>query len=421
LRAHAERASAPAYNANRLFLASCIALVTTAMSFSIRGNILDALSAQFQMNKEQTGMVGGAWTWGFALSILFGGPIVDALGMRRFLFLACACHIVGVAMTIFAPSVPVLLAATVITGMGNGIVEAVINPLCATVYSDNKTHKLNVLHAWWPGGLIVGGLLALALDQVGAGWQIKFGTILVAAVAYGVLIIGQEFPNTERVASGVSNAEMWREAARPMFLLWILCMVFTAATELAPDTWVSSVLEKNVGISGTWLLVYTAGLMFVLRFYAGPLVHKFSPLGVLLFSAILSGIGLYGLSFVQATEGGSNAGAIALAFVPATIFGIGKTYFWPTMLGVTSERFPKGGSLLMGLMGGAGVISVGYVTTWMGKIYDEHGASASFQAVALFPVILIVIFGGLYVYYQKQGGYKALVLVEGREVEVGAQ
>jgi MFS family permease len=186
-----------------------------------------------------------------------------------------------------------------------------------------------------------------------------------------------------------------------MFLLWFVLMWMTAATELGPDQWMPSVMGQVAGIQGILFLVYTAGMMFVLRFFGGALAHRFSPMGLLTLCSILSALGLYALS---------NATTPALAFGAATIFGVGKTYFWPTMLGVTSERFPRGGPLLMAIVGGAGMLSVSLILPLMGKWYDEHGAAAAFRYTAVIPVVLTVVFGALFLYYRSLGGYKAVAL-----------
>jgi fucose permease len=269
-----------------------------------------------------------------------------------------------------------------ILGCGNGMTEVGINPLVATLFPNNKTHYLNILHAWWPGGLIIGGLLAVFVRNVvfeGQAsthlfgsmslWQTSLMLIFVPAVIYGFILLGSEFPVTERVESGVSTAEMCKEALRPVFLLWAFCMLLTASTELGPQNWQNSVMQSklNVSYAGTLILVYTSGLMFVMRHFAGPLAHRISPIGILTVSAILSCIGLYLLSF--ATD-------VITAFAFATIYGVGIAYFWPTMLGVTSERFPKGGALTLSLMGTAGNISVGLSIFAMGGIVDYYNVQS---------------------------------------------
>ena len=411
----------------RLFVASCVALVTTSMVFSVRGDILDALGADFHLNKQQTGVALMPAFWGFTLSIFVGGSLVDYFGMRKLLLLSSAGYIAAVLAIVFAPmpagaadpyySDPgflILYAAMLTLGLSQGLVEGVINPLCATLYPDDKTHRMNVLHAWWPGGLIIGGLLAygitklMALDGGGVdtatatlGWKIKLGTLLVPAVIFGLMSLREKFPATERVAAGISGGEMLREAVRPMFILFWICMWMTASTELGPDQWVGSLITILTGMQGILILVYTAGIMFVLRFFGGPLARRFSPMGLLTLSAILSAVGLFGL--------GSVATPLQ-AFLAATVFGIGKTYFWPVMLGITSERFPKGGALLLAIMGGTGNLSVAFIIPIMGGWYDSYGAAAAFRYVGILPLVLTVIFGLLFFHYRSRGGYQAVKL-----------
>lgn len=443
-----------AYNRKRIFVASCIALVTTAMAFSIRTDILSAFGVEFDLSHEQQGWINLAGIWGFPVAILLLGPLVDLIGMGRLLGLACFCHIGGILLTVFSPAFgslgyPVLLAAWLVISFANGTVEAVINPLCATIYPDQKTHKLNVLHAFWPGGLVIGGLTAYLLGEFfGLGWKVKMAFILIAAVAYGLLLIGQKFPLTERAEAGIPAREMFKQALRPGFLVLLLCMCLTAITELGPDQWVGSILTDTVGIKGILFLVYTAGLMFVLRFYAGPIAHRITPFGLLAGSAVLAGLGLLWLSFSFTP---------VLAFAAATVFGVGKAYFWPTMLGVTAERYPRGGSLLLAMMGAIGMFAAGAAGPVMGRIYDKytidklppkvakvvvvdgryspvakqnivaekdllalreaerHGGALTLRHVAALPVALIVIFAALLVYHQRRGGYRTVKVREGEE------
>jgi MFS family permease len=293
-------------------------------------------------------------------------------------------------------------------GLSQGLVEGVINPLVATIFKEKKTHKLNVLHAWWPGGMVVGGVTAYVLTQFGASWQVKLAAILVPAVAYLLMILGQEYPKTERVQSNVSTGDMFKEAFNPMFLLLFACMWMTAASELGPDQWFPSIMKDLTGIEGVLFLVYTAGLMFVLRFFFGGLAHKLSPFGLMMGCSILCALGLYWLGGLQ--PGTSPV----VAFVAATLFGVGKTYYWPTMLGVTSELFPKGGALLMALMGGAGMLCIAVVLPIMGAAFDKAGAGAALRTVAILPVILTVVFGLLFAYYKARGGYRAVRLEDSK-------
>ena len=370
---------------SRLFVASCISLVTTAMVFAIRGDIQPAMSAAFQLTAEQMGLIWSPAFWAFTVAILVSGALVDIVGMRVLHVLSAVGYLVGVALVLLAPypTAPVasifdttgttmLYTGFFTMGLSQGLVEGVINPLVATLYSAEKTKKLNMLHAWWPGGMIIGGLLAYAFTGFGASWQVKLSLILVPAVIYLVMAMAEVYPKTERVTSNVSSGEMWREAARPMFLLLFICMWMTAAVELGPDQWFPAVMSSLTGMEGILFLVYTAGLMFVLRTYFAGVAHG-SPIGTLVVSAVFAAVGLYWLGSLQ--PGASPV----IAFAAATIFGIGKTYFWPTMLGVTAEQFPRGGALLLGLMGGAGMLSVAVVLPIMGARIDDFGHGAALQ------------------------------------------
>ena len=233
------------------------------------------------------------------------------------------------------------------------------------------------------------------------GWQIKLGLLLAPAAAYGWLIRGRQFPETERVAAGVSTGEMFREALRPLFILLWVMMWMTAATELGPDQWVGSLITNLTGMQGILILVYTAGLMFVLRFFAGGIAHHVPPHALLAVCSVLAAAGLFGLSRVSSP---------AEAFVAATLFGVGKTYFWPVMLGVTAERFPKGGALLLAIMGGTGNLSAAFILPVMGGWYDKAGAAAAFRYVAYLPALLTLLYAALYLYHRGQGGYRAVKL-----------
>jgi len=404
-------------NVRRLFVASCLSLLTTSMVFAIRGDIEADLSAAFHLTKEQMGLIWGPAFWGFTLAILVSGAIVDAVGMRVLHVVSSLGYIGGVLLVLFAPrpegpvasifgstGTLLLYVGFLAMGLSQGLVEGVINPLVATIFHEEKTRKLNVLHAWWPGGMIVGGLTALVLTGLGASWQTKLASILIPAVGYLAMILGQRYPSTERVASNVSTSEMFRQVGNPLFLLLFACMWLTAATELGPDQWFPSILKELTGLQGVWFLIYTAGLMFVLRFFFGGIAHRYSPFAVLGACSVLSALGLYWL-------GGLQPGTPAVvAFLAATLFGVGKTYYWPTMLGVTSELFPKGGALLLALVGGAGMLCIAVVLPIMGARFDEAGAGAALRAVAVLPVVLIVVFGLLFAYFRSKGGYRAVKL-----------
>jgi MFS family permease len=375
-------------NRSWLFVLSCIALVTSAFTFSIRGEILQEMGTHFGFLQEYNGQIDGARFWGMAASLLLGGFICDIIGMKRVLWLAFFSHIVGTLGMVYAPrfedpmqSLWWLQSFSFIMGCGNGFTETAINPLIATLYLREKTHYLNILHAWWPGGMIIGGLLALAAGKgidlelgfahlvvpgYGLVWSQILMLILIPAGIYGLMLLVAKFPETERVASGVSNQSMFLEVLRPLFLIWAVCMLLTASTELGPQNWQASVMEKTANLNGTQILIYTSGMMFFLRHFAGPIAHQISPIGLLGVSAALSAVGLYLLSFAHDT---------ATAFGYATIFGLGIAYFWPTMLGVASERFPKGGAMILCLLGVVGNSSIAVTIPMMGGIVDRSSVT----------------------------------------------
>jgi MFS family permease len=396
-------------NQRRLFIASCLSLVVTAMIFALRGNVEDlvvndpALSGYFNPTQTRAdyGWLSTMAFFGFASSILVASPMIDALGMRNLLYLAYGLHIVGTLSFITAPSYLVMSIAMLLAGFGNGLVEAVINPLIATMYPEEKTHKLNVLHAWWPGGLIISGLLGYLMKKMGLSWEMQLGTILIPTIISGILIFGQSFPQTERKASGISTGEMLRTAINPAFLILICCMMITASIELAPGQMVDSVLNSLAGMSGILILVYGSALMFVLRYFAGPIAHRISPIGMMWASTMIAAVGLYLLSQVT---------TITMAYLAATVFYVGVCFMWPTMLGITSERFPQGGAFTMGLMGFAGQFALGMVIFNMASIRDRIGDAASFRWVALLAIFPFIVFTIWWIKDYLGGGYKTIKL-----------
>jgi fucose permease len=346
-------------NSTRLFRASCMALIVTAMSFALRGAAIGDWRAEFNLSNEQLGWINGTAFWGFTLAMVFGGPLCDTLGLRRIVRIAFFGHAIGILLTIFAWDFWSLYLGTLIFGIANGSVEAACNPLVATVYPREKTTKLNQFHVWFPGGIVIGGLVAFALGAMGLGWKLQFATMLIPLAIYGLMFFGQPMPQTERVQLGYTTGEMWGACFRPLFLLMVVCMLLTAATELGPGQWIPNILT-HAGVSGILVLVWITGLMAVGRQFAGPFVHRLSPLGMLVGSALLSTVGLYAMS--QSSGG--------MLFVAATLFAFGVCFFWPTMLGYVNERFPATGALGLAIMGGAGMLSVSFVLPIIGRSYD---------------------------------------------------
>ena len=273
-----------AYNKSRLFLVSVLALVTAGMAASLRADIAGDLQRIYfdpidkAHSAEMIGKVLGVPFLGFAFTIGIGSPLLDMIGMGLLLPLSGICFILGTLTILFASNLAsgsgifdVIWIGAVVTGIGWGLVETVINPLTATVYPDDKTGKLNALHAWWPGGLIIGGLLGYGLGQAGVDWKIKLALVLIPAVVTVLLCLGLKFPPTERAASGVSMSEMFKELLNPMFVVLFAAMFLTAASELAPGQWVDLALTRTVHMLGILVLVDVSGIMFVARHFAGPI------------------------------------------------------------------------------------------------------------------------------------------------------
>ncbi len=328
------------------------------MSFALRASAAGAWATEFKLSFTQVGVVNSTAFWGFTLAIIFGGPLCDAVGMKRIMWLAWLGHVAGILLTIFAWNYWSLFAGTLIFGIANGSVEAVCNPLIASLYPSDRTTKLNHFHSWFPGGIVIGGLTALALEKF--GWKVQFATMLIPLAVYGVMFLGQTFPRTERVEQGVSTGSMFGACLNPIFLLMVACMLMTAATEFGAQNWIPTILS-NAGVSGTLVLVWITGLMWAGRQFAGVFVHRVSPPGMLVLSAVLSALGLYAMS---------KSSGVPL-FGAATVFALGVTFFWPTMLGTVSERFPKTGALGLAIMGGAGMLSASYVVPLVGAWFDK--------------------------------------------------
>ncbi len=381
-------------NRNRLFFASCIALVVTSMTFAIRAKLETVFGpAGIGLTLEQIGIAFGPAFWGFTLAMVVGGPLVDALGMKRIVGLAFITHAIGIVATIFAYDQTSLFLATLAVGIGNGMVEAACNPLVASMYSTEKTKMLNRFHVWFPGGIVIGSLVGyLVMDVMGLSWQVMVGTLFIPLVIYGVMFFGQKFPRTERVEMGVSTSQMWSSLATPLFLFIAFCMLLTASTELGTNQRISSLLG-NTGAQPLLVLAFINGIMAIGRAFAGPIAHRLSTTGMLWFSAIFSFLGLLLLS--QTTG--------AMVFVSAAVFAVGITFFWPTMISFVAEYIPESGALGLSVMGGLGMLATSIVLPIMGKMMDTSGSGAStLMTMAILPGILIVLFGGLYFYMRNK-------------------
>ncbi|MCP5381654.1 MAG: MFS transporter [Kordiimonadaceae bacterium] len=416
------------YDRNRIFLICTMALFTIAISMSLgatvaadlKSNFLDPID--FKTSATMIGEILGIIFLGFSVTLFLVSPFMDVIGMGRAITMAASLIIIGNAIVVFAGNITsganiywALWFGMLLKGIAWGFVESAINPATASLYPEDKTHRLNVLHAWWPAGLIVGGLSGILINYLDLNWQIALSIIFVPAAGFLFLNLGVKFPKTESSALDVSFGDMIKEIfRRPSFFIWFGAMFLTASSELAPGQWVDLALTHTVGMRGILLLVYVSGIMFVMRHFAGPIAHKLSPVGLLWFSSLLTSVGLYMLSVADSPVTGVLA---------ATFWGAGVCFMWPTMLASAAERYPRGGAWTIGLIGSAGAMATYIVLPILGAAYDKakleaaggadafaamvdgspeqinsliYAAEKSFQTVALLPIALLFIFGGVW-------------------------
>ena len=484
----------------KIFWACFIALVATSFVFGVRANVIGDLAVKFDLSEAQKGTILGVGLWPFAISIVLFSLIIDKIGYKTAAVIAIVCHVASLLLTIFSTGYTSLYWATFLVAIANGIVEAFINPVVATIYRDEKAKWLNILHAGWPAGLALGALFTIFLG--GLDWQVKYGMCFIPVIIYTVLVMPCKFPPNERVEAGVSYREMLGEvgavgffiigwlmtmgvaqiagAQLPamvplgiaavvavlaylytkglgswMFLLILLTMGPLATTELGTDSWMPDLLGAELSATGaTWVFIYVSTIMTILRFYAGPIVHKFSPIGLLVVSAVVAIVGLLFLS----------KAAAFMVVVAATVYAFGKTFLWSTTLGLVSEQFPKGGALTLNGVSAVGVLGMGIIgTPFMGVLQDREvdaqlaasnqaiyeqisgeprqtifgevpsinmdaiaalppaaqeelstiqkaSKKGSFAKVAILPSFMLVCYLILFFYYKSRGGYKPVDL-----------
>lgn len=381
-------------NSKRLFIASCIALIVTAISFALRARLETVFGPDgYGLTQEEIGWAFAPAFWGFTLAMIIGGPLVDYLGIKRIIWTAFFFHTIGIIGTIVARDFWALFLGTLAIGIGNGMVEASLNPMITSMFPNDKIKMLNKFHVWFPGGIVIGAIIGyLLMDKLNLSWQIYVAVLFIPLALYGILFFGQKVPQTERVEMGVSNKNMWKAVVTPLFLVMVFLMLFTAATELGTNQRIESLL-KGSGVSALLILAFINGIMAVGRNFAGPIVHKLSTRGLLLFSAIFAFLGLIWLSYAQGYT----------TFVAAAVFAVGICYFWPTMIGFVSENIPESGALGLSLMGGMGFLSASIVLPVMGRFMDLSGSGAeTLRYMAVLPAFLIVAFGLLYFLNRKK-------------------
>lgn len=387
-------------NPSRLFLASCLALVVTAMTFAIRAGILTELSQKFSLTDTQLGWINSMAFLGFPVAMMVFGLLYNYLGARVLMIIALLGHIAGLVLTITAGGFWGLIISTFCIGFANGSVEAACNPLIADMYPKEQTTMLNRFHVWFPGGIVIGALVSQFMTSMNMGWQAQIAIMLLPTAAYGYLIFTTGFPKSANIET--STGTNIRHLFTPLYLFMIVCMTLTATTELGTQQWVGRVLSET-GAHPMILLALSTGLMAIGRQFAGPLVHKLHTVGVLFVSAIFAALGLYLLSVVTG----------AMAYVAIIIFALGVCYFWPCMIGFVSEYIPKTGALGMSLMGGAGMFAVSIWNPVIGSWIDASreaaaktltspaaielaAGQATLTKMTAFPLILIVTFGVLF-------------------------
>ena len=391
--------TATSSNRRSLFIASCASLLVTSLSFGIRAGILNDLGVEFELSGSELSRIAATAFWGFPVSMIIGGALVDKVGMKNLMRLAYIGHFAGILLTIFAGGFWSLWISTLFIGLANGMVEAVCNPLVASIYPEEKTTKLNQFHLWFPGGIVIGSLVAFSFGKLGLSWQMMMAVMLLPTIWYALQMERMEFPVTERVANKVSDSEMYKALLNPLYIIVTIAMLGTATSELFINQYVD-VLLKSVSDNAILILLITSGVMTFGRGIAAPVVERFSTTGMLLFSAVFTTIGLY----MMGTMEGS------MLFVSAFVFGIGVTYFWPTMIGFVATYLPSTGAVGMAVIGAAGMFAVSIYMQFMGGFYDELMVGLSeveagrkvIMTTLYIPVALIAIFAGIHLYIRRK-------------------
>lgn len=395
-------ASTSMVNDKRLFYGSCFALITTALSFSIRAGILPQLGEELSLTAEQLGYINSMWFLGFPISMVIGGLIYHKVGGKVIMQFAFFAHAIGIIMTIYSGSYTGLLISTLLIGLGNGCTEAACNPMIADAYEGNKMSKMmNRFHMWFPGGIVIGSIVSEIMTNMGMSWESQIWVIMIPTLIYAYMFFGQSWPKA-KVQEAATLMGNIKAMISPLFLFMIACMALTAISEFGPQQWVGLILSKS-GASPMIILALVTGIMAVARYFGGEMVHKFDQTGVLLGSAVLATIGVYLFS----TQTG------AMAYVSAIFFALGIAYFWPNMIGFIADKIPKSGALGMSIIGAVGMFSTSIFQPIIGSWIDADKAEAAaagftgdelelvsgqatLETMTLFPGILIVLFTILY-------------------------
>ncbi len=381
------------------------------MTFAIRAGILSQLSDDFGLSDSQLGWVNSMAFLGFPVAMMIGGFLYNQLGAKKLLITAFICHLAGLILTITATDFWGLLVSSFFIGFANGSVEAGCNPLIAKIYKDNKTTMLNRFHVWFPGGIVIGAITSKFMTDAGLGWKLQIAVMLLPTLIYGFMVIRQQFPQLHKTIT-TSTLSNIKALSTPLFIFMVLCMTLTATTELGTQQWIDRILAAS-GASPMLIMAMITGLMAVGRYFAGPVIHRLNPVGVLLSSAVIATAGIYSMSIATGSA----------VYFSAILFAIGVTYFWPTMIGFIAEYVPETGALGLSLIGGAGMFAVSLWNPVIGQWIDSARVQATsvttnaleaellagqsvLENLTLFPVVLIFAFALLYFYMNKRSATK---------------
>ena len=417
-----------------LLSASFLALMAAGVGFVFRALVPAVWGLEFGISDGQVGVLLGAGLWPIAIMMILFSLVVDKIGYKRSIFIAFIFQTLSVFLTLYVNSYDGMWWACFFAGVGHGVVEAVINPLCVSVFRDEKTKAMNILHASWPAGIVFGGTIFLLLymgDSSGSLTWVDSKTawlfMLLPTIAYAVMFsICKKFPIDERVENNISFAEMYREfgglgaslvitfigyelfsqlnlfnsgfagsytrliislsvgilsgsifgfiikaKGKLMFFFICLLMIPLATAEIATDGWIQNLMKPTMGKYAGWALVFSAFIMMALRFFAGIPLRYTGPLGLLLVSSIFSIVGLFALSYASGI-------VVLAAFI---IYAIGQTFYWPSVLGFVAERFPKGGALTLNTVSAIGLLTVGiFGFPFLGAVQDHYNAKGIMQA-----------------------------------------
>ncbi|MFY0598428.1 MAG: MFS transporter [Cyclobacteriaceae bacterium] len=397
------------YNRNRLFTASCFALLTTAFAFGIRAGIMNDLVVDMNLSDRQLGWINFMGIFGFPIATLIGGPLYNSLGAKKIGMIAFVCHFLGITFSLLSKSFYPLFFSTFFLSFANGMVEAAYNPLISSMYTDNRATMLNRFHVWFPGGIAIGCLIVLLVNAFDGAWQVKLSIMYIPTFIYFLLFLGQKFPETSKESTISTSGNFKAILSSPIYWFMLVCMALTATTELGTQSWVERILAKSIDQPALIILALVTGLMAVGRLFAGPLIHKLSITGVLLGSAVISAISIYFLSIATGP----------MVYVSAVLFAVGVCYFWPNMISFVAEYLPKTGALGMSLIGGVGMLGLSIFQPIIGGWIEGHRASkaaeglsgdalelaagqATLANIAIIPAILVGAFILLSIWQKRQ-------------------